>query len=500
MSLSFAELDALVRDLAPRLEGGRVERIDQPEVHKLVLTVRNGPALYWLLICVHPRFSRLHLLTRRPERSKPAAGFCNVVRQHLTGAAIAAVRQVPRDRIVLVECLARDRLLAEHEVTLVAEMIGVGSNLMLVAEDARLLGMLFRERSRRRTLAPGQPYEALPTPEGLPERASVNRFAHAVGSDDPLALSRAIAMSYSRLETSATLEERRADLLGRLRSVRRSARKRDQRLERELAQADAAESLRRKGELLKLVLPDLRKGQREAVVEDLFEPSRPAVTIELDPTLSPEQNVSRLFKRYKKAKAGRETMARRLDATRRELEMLDSLLEQAEEAADLGTVEAVDEQARRAGVRPEPAQAAAQTVDRAGPRLFHSAEGFEILVARNARENDRLTFRIGRGNDHWLHILGWRGPHVIVRTPREREVTQEALLDAAHLAVHFSKIRGADRADVTHTQCKYVRRLKGAPAGTVSYAQASTIRLRVEPDRLERLLGHVDNGAPPPDA
>ena len=93
MTLSMAEIQCVVADLAPRLQGGNLERIDQPDMHRLVLRIRNGPARYWLLISVHPRFSRIHLLTSRPEEGKPAAGFCNALRQHLSDAPVVSLRQ-----------------------------------------------------------------------------------------------------------------------------------------------------------------------------------------------------------------------------------------------------------------------------------------------------------------------------------------------------------------------------------------------------------------------
>ena len=65
---------------------------------------------------------------------------------------------------------------------------------------------------------------------------------------------------------------------------------------------------------------------------------------------------------------------------------------------------------------------------------------------------------------------------------------QETLLDAAHLAVHFSRARNASRAEVHYTQAKHVQKSKGAPAGQVHLAQYKTLHLRLEAERLERLL------------
>jgi predicted ribosome quality control (RQC) complex YloA/Tae2 family protein len=62
------------------------------------------------------------------------------------------------------------------------------------------------------------------------------------------------------------------------------------------------------------------------------------------------------------------------------------------------------------------------------------------------------------------------------------------MLDAATLAVYFSKMRTATQADVTFTNSKYIRRIKGAPPGKVRVERSKTIRVRIEPERLERLL------------
>ena len=105
--------------------------------------------------------------------------------------------------------------------------------------------------------------------------------------------------------------------------------------------------------------------------------------------------------------------------------------------------------------------------------------------------------RIAKGNDLWLHVGGGRpGSHVIIRLPKQKTASLETLLDAAVLAVHFSKARGESRIDVIYTQKKHVRKPKGLPAGAVVPAQTKTITVQREDDRLRRLLdsaGGVDD-------
>jgi len=271
-------------------------------------------------------------------------------------------------------------------------------------------------------------------------------------------------------EAAHALERNRAELLQVLGSALKGRRRRPRRIEKDLQVAQNAEQMRRRGELLKIALPHIERGQGKVTVEDLFDPARPEVTIELDPALSPQENAERIFRRYKKAKAAQGRLAARAEQTRTEAARIEGLLGSARDATSPEQLRAVQSTVGEMGLT-RPAEMARPRTAREGrgPRAFRSADGLEILVARNARENRRLTFTLARGNDYWMHLVDWPGPHVVIRKPPEREVSRQALLDAAHLAVHFSKIRGAEHAEVVYTQCKHVRRLKGAGPGKVSY-------------------------------
>jgi predicted ribosome quality control (RQC) complex YloA/Tae2 family protein len=492
MSLSAVEITRVVADLAPRLEGGRIERIDQPDPHKLTLTIRGDPGLHWLLLCADARFSRMHLLTRRPAQARPAAGFCNAVRQHMTGGVVRSIQQVHRDRVVLIESAERDRMMRPHRVALAAELTGFGSNLLLLDESDRILALLRRERARGRDICVGAVYSPPERPERVPAAAREDRFVDRAGTDDdPFALSRAIQDHYALLESDAEFGAARNRLSSAVRkAARRAARKVDG-LSTDLAEADRAESIRQQGELLKAAMADVSRGMGSVTVPDVFSPDRREVTIPLDPALSPAENLERIFARYKKAKAGGDMVRSLLEEARETLASLRALARAVDRASTAEAVREAEESARALGIALTDGRPAPQQRLRSGPRAFESLDGLEILVARSARQNDELTFGIARGNDYWLHLRAWPGPHVVVRSGRTDRVPHEALLDAAHLAAHFSKIRGATSAEVVCTQCKNVRRVRGAPPGKVSYSAARTLHVQIDPERTRRLLGRA---------
>jgi predicted ribosome quality control (RQC) complex YloA/Tae2 family protein len=122
---------------------------------------------------------------------------------------------------------------------------------------------------------------------------------------------------------------------------------------------------------------------------------------------------------------------------------------------------------------------------------FHSGP-FLILVGRNARENDELLRRWTKGNDLWLHTRDYAGGFIFVKNIPGKSVPLETLLDAANLALHFSKGRRAGKADLYYTQVKHLRRARGGRKGLVLPTHEKNIAVALDESRLDRLLSRAD--------
>lgn len=106
--------------------------------------------------------------------------------------------------------------------------------------------------------------------------------------------------------------------------------------------------------------------------------------------------------------------------------------------------------------------------------------GFEILVGRSARENDRLSLREARPDDLWLHAAGHAGSHVVIRAREGKtgEVPREVVEQAAQLAVRHSKARGAGGKVAVHVcRARSVGKRRGAPAGQVVLRDYETVKV-----------------------
>jgi predicted ribosome quality control (RQC) complex YloA/Tae2 family protein len=114
--------------------------------------------------------------------------------------------------------------------------------------------------------------------------------------------------------------------------------------------------------------------------------------------------------------------------------------------------------------------------------------GTRILVGRDAEKNDALTFRVAKPNDLWLHAKSRAGAHVVVPLQRGASCPAEVLVEAAHLAAHFSDARAERIVEVQYTPRRYVRSPRGSAAGFVVVDREKVIALRCDDDVLQRLL------------
>jgi predicted ribosome quality control (RQC) complex YloA/Tae2 family protein len=494
--LSLAELRRVVRALAETRVGARVERVVQPTTDDLLLRLAGGaqrPARdrVWLRLCCRPGLAHLGVVGDGPAAPATTPGFGQFLRAHLTGGRLAAVALRGEDRQPLLHVETREGTFA-----LLLSILGPRSNLYLLDERDGVVASARPLAETRRELAAGEPWR---DPQGGPPGEGRDRFAGAEGE----ALLAAVGGHYASAEAEAGAAQARTRLGRALAKARAALEKKAARFEAEAREGEEAARLERLGELLKASLAALRPGAREVVARD-FASGEP-VAVPLDPAKTPAANLDDLFRRARKAARRAEKAALELGALRARIEEIDALeraLDAARDEASLAALAARPEVERLLlRYAPQAAPAAApvrpkrrwqvgrrELPARLVPRVYRTRDGLEIWVGRSDEGNDVLTTRLARGNDLFFHLEGSAGSHVILRTEASSEAPQESLLEAAELAVHFSKARGASRASVHVAAVKDVSKPPGAKPGLVWVHRGRTIALRHSPDRLRRLL------------
>ena len=468
MGFSAKQLGQIVAEMEEQVIGAVIQKIDQPQPWDLVFEIHQKGKRHFLYFSAHRQHARLHLLEKKYENPPAPPRFSQLLRSHLRWKRILSLEQIDGDRIVRMRCAWAAETGAP--LSLVAELMGPASNFFLLDAEEVILGALFPPSSKR-GLQVGMPYR--PPPQ---HRAAVfTETAIPLLEAGPYRFNRSVEAYFRNLEEK---EARAADRARRLSDLEAEIGRREKKLIRlaaGLAESEKSALYRRQGELLKSHLHEISPGMTEFKYIDPADPERGEQILALDPALSPSQNLERFFKRYKKAQSARTALEIQAEQTRAERDRLEK---DRQTLLEGGTVEVV--------ARPVAPQKDKKEKSKAPAYL--STDGLVILVGRNDRENDEVTFRSARGNDLWFHARGMPGSHVVVRMERRQEIPYQTLLDAATLALHFSDGRKTGKGDVLYTFKKYVQKPKGEKPGKVICSQDKNLYIELKRDRLERLL------------
>ena len=233
------------------------------------------------------------------------------------------------------------------------------------------------------------------------------------------------------------------------------------------------------GELLTANLYRLKAGTKEAILENYYTPDLTPVVIPLDPSLTPAENAQRYFRKYAKARTARAYAAEEKERLEMELAYLASVATAVEQATDLSDLAEIAGELEREGyltTEPMPSKPAPSKKKKDSPQpvKFSACDGCTILVGKNNRQNDYVTFRLAAPEDIWLHARGIPGAHVILKCGGQ-DPSPEALAEAAALAAYFSRARHSKNVPVDWTYRANVERPKGARPGFVTYTGEKTI-------------------------
>ena len=239
------------------------------------------------------------------------------------------------------------------------------------------------------------------------------------------------------------------------------------------------------GEAINANLYQLKKGMTEAVLPDWFSASGGEITVPLDIRLTPSQNAQKYFKKYQKARSARETAAVQKAKTLEELDYLEGMLLDLDKCTGESELEEIRQELVRTGYMKRVTNRRQQRqLPQSQPYRFRSADGIEILVGKNAAQNDRLTAS-AKPDEMWLHAKDMPGSHVIIRA--EGEIPRDTLMQAAILAAWYSKGQRSSMVPIDYTRKKYVKKPSGAAPGKVIYTHHKTAYITAEEDDVRNI-------------
>lgn len=491
LSLNCSEIDRILCECD--LANSFIQKIRQPNFFTLVLNLYTREGAKQLLICLSNKSCRLHFYEDKIVNEIKLQRFSQLLRRHIDGAKILEAYQVESNRVVKM-LIAR----SEKKYNLYIRLWSSSPNIFLTTEDDIILDCFYRHPAK------GEASNfKLQLPQNKNEDNSkyqLRPFSLNEHPNLPSCLQSKEAPYYKKIAWLAGLQIEESDFaqkkkqaLTSLSSLIENLEIKLSELKKKIESASNAESYKEMGELLNANFHLLKPGENSITLNSWGESAFP-VTIKLDPALAPRENIEAYFKKYKKAKSS-----------------LTYLLEEQQKAAtDLKNFERElsyinecnDNEKLNSWLKNNSSLVATKATSQIGTKklsptelkketnaLYFNSMGFKLIVGRSGKDNDKLLRYHIRANDTWVHARDYAGAYIFIKEIPGKTIPLEVLLDAANLAMHYSKGKNATHGDLYVTKVKYLRRAKDGPIGLVIPTQEKNLHITIDKNRIAKLLG-----------
>lgn len=244
--------------------------------------------------------------------------------------------------------------------------------------------------------------------------------------------------------------------------------------ERTLESSGDKERYLQLGEILKCNLYRVERGMSIIKCDDFYNTG--VVEIALEPTISPQKNVEKYFKKYNKAK-GAEAYAKeelkRLLEQREYLKSIKVAVQNSSSPAEYAEINLeLDSLKKSPSQSPNEHHKKNPKKPKKTPPLSFELQGFRVYVGKNNIQNDEVTFSLGESSDIWLHVKTYHGAHGIIKC-KGKPVPEKVLERVAEVVAYYSEARENSKVEVDFTERKHVKKL--GKIGLVNYVNYKTI-------------------------
>lgn len=547
MSFDGFFLHHLTNELQEQIEKGRIQKVNQPFDHELVLTIRNNRRNYKLLLSAHPVFGRIQTTEANFQNPQNPNTFTMIMRKYLQGAVIETIQQIENDRILEIIVSNKNEIGDHIKATLVVEIMGKHSNIILIDKNEHKIIESIKHvgfsQNSYRTILPGSTYIAPPktkainpfdiSDQTLFELLQINDLSpknlqqlfQGLGRDTALELSHCLKdnklndfrqffsreyypslteKSFSAVQFSSSHETFQS--LGQLLDYYYQ-----EKAEKDRIAQQASDLIHRVQSELEKNIKKLAKQQDELLATENAEEFRQkgellttylsmvpnnqdvvvldnyytnqTIEISLDRALTPNQNAQRYFKKYQKLKEAVKHLKGIISDTENTITYLESV-ETSLNHASMEDINDIREELVETGFIKR--RAHDKQHKRKKPEQYLASDGKTIImVGRNNLQNDELTFKMARKGELWFHAKDIPGSHVLIRD--NLNPSDEVKTDAAELAAYYSKARLSNLVQVDMIEAKKLNKPSGTKPGFVTYTGQKTLRVTPTQGKIDSL-------------
>ena len=277
--------------------------------------------------------------------------------------------------------------------------------------------------------------------------------------------------------TSNVISEKKKSLLKYVDSQIKKFKKIEKNIKVDLKKNENFENYKNIGDILAANMHQIKYGMKKVTVFDFY--NNQEITINLDPLLSPNDNLNFYYNKYNKGKRTISALNSRFLDIQNEIKYFEEIKMFIEKENDFIGIEEIENELNLTNNGNKSKNKIKLNKPKKRELLSFNYKGFQIFVGRNNKENEEISFSKGQPNDIWLHIKDIPGSHVLILR-NNQELPNDVLLHAANLACEYSKAKRGDKVTVDYCERKFVKKIKNSKPGNVIYTNYHSLLIDVQ--------------------
>ena len=518
MNIDGVFLHYLVNELRSELINTRINKFILVNQNEFMFQLSSHKNLF---VSLNNNTPHIRLTKTDVTKSTKTSPFFTVLKKYSEGSIITSVNQIDNDRLLVIELNTFDELGYIKKIKFIVELYGRNSNFIIASENDVVIDLykkLFPSEDEKRTLLPKMTYtyqKMLPNPfcdnvkltdkmQGVSSTllnemiysndiGVINRRAmptlikkdnkyyfyafplkHLEGEETYFSsLSELLEYYFYSIQKDTSLSDEQNLIRQHLLKALKRAESKLEKQRQEKKQAIANLECEKIGNLLSSNLHLIKKNMDKIEISDFYQDGK-MITISLNPSLTPSQNLNHYYQKYKKAKRSLEVIDDQIDSTIKEIDYYNQILEQLEIGKSGDLLEVMQE----LNLKKQKTQKKDATPNIA---IYKDKENNMIYVGKNNIQNNYLTHKFAKSTDYFLHVASYSGSHTILRC---EALTDYALKNASMIALMYSKSRGSVGVAVDYTLVKYVKKVPKTFGSFVTYTNQKTIHVTIDNDYI----------------
>lgn len=298
---------------------------------------------------------------------------------------------------------------------------------------------------------------------------------------EPLQINLFLDDYYSQKEQAEQFSSYRNQLLNFILGKLKKISKKLSVIDEKLKECNHMDEYKLYGELITSYLYQLPQEHTSQITLTNYYTNEPTC-IPLDISISPSENAKKYFKKYHKLKNTFIIVQEQKIDLEKEIDYAESIVYEIQSAKTLKELDEIydeiqdtftlktKQQSKKKALKKKKSKATL------GNPISYEIQNFKVLVGKNNRLNDELTFKIAKKDDIWFHVKDFHGSHVILCTNGSTP-SQEVINQCASLAAYYSKATLSSNVPVDYTLVKYVKKPSKAKPGMVIYTNQETVNV-----------------------